>query len=113
MRRRALDVRWPTARDGMVRSAGRLRTDRRGPRPAVVPAAHALVSPARTPPRRPYAARRGGNCYIAGMTSGMTNGILPGRWVLSELWGVLSVLVERWDRRGGVLVMRKSRVRIP
>ena len=29
------------------------------------------------------------------MTSGMTNRVLPGRYVLWELWGVPSVLVER------------------
>ena len=32
------------------------------------------------------------------MTSGMTNAVLLGRWVLWEPWGVLSVLVERWEQ---------------
>jgi hypothetical protein len=33
--------------------------------------------------------------------------------VLCQPWGVPSVLVERWVRRGGVLVMRRSWVRFP
>jgi hypothetical protein len=38
----------------------------------------------------------------------MTSRVLPGRWVLWELSGVLSVLVERWEEQWrGVLVMRK------
>jgi hypothetical protein len=49
----------------------------------------------------------------AGMTSGMTKRVLPGRGVLWELWGVLSVLVVPWGRGGGILVMRRSWVRFP
>jgi hypothetical protein len=45
---------------------------------------------------------------MAGMSSGMTNHVLPGRSVLWELWDVLSVLVERWEQWRGVLVMRRS-----
>jgi hypothetical protein len=42
-----------------------------------------------------------------------TKRVLPGSSVPWELWGVPSVLVERWECFCGALVMPKSRVRIP
>jgi hypothetical protein len=42
-----------------------------------------------------------------------TNPVLSGARVLWEPWGVLSVLVERWECFRDALVMLKSRVRIP
>ncbi len=50
---------------------------------------------------------------VAGMSSGMTKGVRPGRGVRSAPSGVLSVLVERPGNRNYILVMRRSGVRLP
>ncbi len=53
------------------------------------------------------------NRSVAGMSSGMTDRVRPGRRVSSVLCGVLSVLVERPGIWSVSLVMRRSGVRLP
>src|SRR4051794_29655211 len=81
---------------------------------ALVLATPWLASVPGTPARGSVFARRPGVSFQAsstraglpsGMTSGLTKRVLPGRWVLSEPWGVPWVLVERREPRGGVLVI--------
>jgi hypothetical protein len=55
-----------------------------------------LRDPQAKPLTHPRSRRPG---TVAGMTSGMTKGVLAGRPVLWEPWGVLSVLVVPWGRR--------------